>query len=280
MTLRSDSPSPVVPIRPQDCQPLIDGLQAGTAGWHEVQERLVVTVRGGRHWHTEEWRSLRARVLRDLCDQCGAEEGPLTLQHLWHPRSMDEIQSQLRAALRARVEASVPMASAGATSSRLVKHGDPRPGCPVCGGTAIRERKGLRANTVDAPRYKCESQHNRVRCGAEFDEAPIIQQLRLATTTQYALWRRVADDLFARVYRQCESELYIQSAVLALDLFLDYMSGVSACTFCKRCAFLWDEKHVRLCKRCRKNWHDRSLPVCKDCLAIARRDLAMAYADR
>jgi hypothetical protein len=36
-------------------------------------------------WHTKEWQATRKALIGDRCEQCGASEGPMVLQHHWHP---------------------------------------------------------------------------------------------------------------------------------------------------------------------------------------------------
>lgn len=45
----------------------------------------------------------------------------------------------------------------------------------------------------------------------------------------------------------------------------DYVTGKGTKTFCKRCAFLWDMKGLRLCRECGKRFHAHRHQRCFEC---------------
>ena len=46
----------------------------------------------------------------------------------------------------------------------------------------------------------------------------------------------------------------------------EYMSGEGTATFCKKCAFLWDVKEMRLCSQCQESYHPFRYKTCFNCL--------------
>ena len=48
-----------------------------------------------------------------------------------------------------------------------------------------------------------------------------------------------------------------------------YLSFADTATFCKKCAFAWDCKGLRLCTMCRSRWHSIIYPCCSTCSATA-----------
>ncbi|MDB4890470.1 MAG: hypothetical protein JWL61_2325 [Gemmatimonadetes bacterium] len=84
-TAPPSDPGTPPPITGADIPDLIAGLQAGAVDPLGVHQRIIETVRGGRLWGTPEWKELRQRLIKDACEQCRTDEGPMTLQHLWHP---------------------------------------------------------------------------------------------------------------------------------------------------------------------------------------------------
>ena len=49
------------------------------------------------------------------------------------------------------------------------------------------------------------------------------------------------------------------------------MSGEGTATFCKKCAFLWDVKEMRLCSSCEEHYHHFKYKTCFNCLPRLRK---------
>ena len=47
--------------------------------------------------------------------------------------------------------------------------------------------------------------------------------------------------------------------------FEEYLSCEKAVTFCKKCAFLWDVRGLKLCKRCKQHYHPFDFEYCFNC---------------
>jgi len=42
-------------------------------------------------WGTAQWKQMRQETLGDACEQCGATDRTLVLQHMWHPPSYAQV---------------------------------------------------------------------------------------------------------------------------------------------------------------------------------------------
>jgi hypothetical protein len=54
----------------------------------------ILYTKKTRSWHTKEWKTLRDKILKDACEQCGSTE-VLTIQHIWHPRDYKTMRSDI-----------------------------------------------------------------------------------------------------------------------------------------------------------------------------------------
>lgn len=261
---RRGEPPLAVPISMSECADLLRRLEDGTADWYDVHRRLIETLRSGRVWDTREWKELRGQLIKSECAQCGSAEGPFTLHHLLPVITLTEIARDLQTEayedFRSTMESSAEIASLG---ERLRPDGKPRLGCPFCGGTNLRERKRNRPAHASKTRYVCETQQNRLHCNREFEEAVLVQRLRVHTPAfqRYRLIRKA----FAKAYPSLEANIYRTAAIIAIEQFARYMSGADTATFCKRCAYLWDKKGMRLCQGCRDGWHTLDALQCNAC---------------
>lgn len=202
---------------------------------------------------------MRAARIGSECAQCSATDGPMILQHLRHPRSVSAQFAALRKQHRENTfEAFVADHPLDDHGTVAVPTGAPRHGCPKCGGWNISERKKL------LPRYICRSTRNRRPCLHTFDDpASVIptrpedayERTHKAFLATYVALPSTPDDATGRALaRNTLAELS------------EYLTGETALTFCRRCAFLWDKIGVRLCVQCRSAWHSIAYAQCSECL--------------
>jgi hypothetical protein len=71
-----------VTLRAAECEAVMAGLAAGTLDPQAVHERIIAAVGDRRVWQTAECKELRARLIKDACEQCGEKEGPMNLHRL------------------------------------------------------------------------------------------------------------------------------------------------------------------------------------------------------
>lgn len=262
--LRRGAPPPAAPIEPAECSEIVRALEEGSADWYDVQRRLITTLKNGRVWRTEEWKELRNRLIKDHCEQCGSAEGPFTLHHLMAPVNLTDFARQLRGELFHQVRTGLEQSGAlEGLQERLGPDGKPRLGCPFCGGTNLRERMRNRRSHATKPRFVCQTGRNYKVCKREFEEPVLLQPLRLQTPANQRY--HLVQETFAERYASAEQHLYLDAAVLAVRQFARYMAGEDTATFCRKCAYLWDEKGMRLCQTCNRGWHRLEFKRCSAC---------------
>jgi hypothetical protein len=243
------------PITAAESPDVRAAVEMGHLHWSKAASRLVAAVRGGRQWTTPEWKAVRERLIKDSCDQCGASEGPFTLQHLSHPPTITKLMGNFAVSERslawAEYKERFPIAE--------IK--EERPSCPQCGGVSIHSRLRL------TPRWKCNSQSRHRTCGHEFDEPNYVQApaRKQNSRAKEHRWKNFEQD-WQTLYEQRRDEYGRKAIVEALLRFERYMTGDDTSTFCRRCAFLWDMQGVRLCRTCLTNWHKLHLRACDACL--------------
>jgi len=69
-------------------------LERQEMSWEAALTQL--TQNPTKPWDTAEWATLRERLLVDQCQQCGSDEPPLVLQHLWHPKPFKVLYDLIR----------------------------------------------------------------------------------------------------------------------------------------------------------------------------------------
>lgn len=253
-----------IPITGADVPDLIAGLRMGAVAPLLVHQRIIATVQGGRLWGTPEWKALRERLIKSRCEQCENKEGPMTLQHLWHPVPLTEIARHLHDADKQETweRYQVEHEASDGLMDVLEPVGPERPGCPVCGGYNVTARKKV------TPRWKCHTVRDKRPCGAEFHEAIKTRATKLITA--HALRRQAFSTQYAARYRAREHAVYAEAAIIALEEHATYLSGEGTLTFCRKCAYLWDERGVRLCQGCRGAYHPHHQLHCRACATGGR----------
>ena len=221
---------------------LRDRFESGALGWEETLEALKALP---KPWATREWKAWRAEHLADACVQCGSGEGPMVLQHLRHPMSFADIrravQHQLWELASEHGDTGVPPCP---TEERQV--------CPVCASTSIRYYKTFGY-------WRCHGQAAGIKCGHEFAEPTVadVPDKGAWWEMKQAAWRAFMDTNADLVGSQALAVSFEQQA--------EYLSMAHATAFCKKCAFLWDRKGLRLCA-CGRQYHAFHNPGCRMCL--------------
>jgi hypothetical protein len=183
---------------------------------------------------------------------------------MWHPRTISDLARELRAqhkqtAFDQFVE---EKGNDGQYRDRGVPDGEPRPGCPKCGGWVLAERKRT-GRGADMLRYRCQTQRNRRYCHHEFEEAVIVQPI--AVDDGAFRMKQEFNAAYHAIYEGTSELILRTAAIQAVEDFADYMEGVDTYTFCRRCAYMWDVKGLRLCTSCHDAWHPHMMQKCKGC---------------
>ena len=205
-----------------------------------------------KSWQSEEWAQERSKLLLDKCQQCHSIEQPLVLQHLWHPMSFGQTLRRVT----------------GPDAWLNFKHWyvfsfakdllEVRNLCPDCESLNVHQLK-------TRPIWRC------YHCNGSF-ESP-AQASVFSAEGKKKISKRKAElgqkefeldrwQHFKRMYGPAYGKTTV---LMQIELSRRYLSFSDTVTFCKKCAFLWDEKGVRLCVRCGENWHSRLYNECKKC---------------
>lgn len=189
----------------------------------------------------------RQNKIRESCEQCGSSEKPLVIQHFWHPRSFGKIFRDLAGDDWINFKSSY--------NEKLAEHLKIEDDvCPRCGSANIRYQKMLGD-------WRCQT------CQDKF-KTP-IRGMVLDREGRRILSAKKRDSYECR-WRQFQNEYgpkYGKAAVLtAIGETRRYLSLENTATFCKRCAFLWDERGLRLCVRCGDAFHSVATPACRTCI--------------
>jgi hypothetical protein len=227
-------------------------LRDGVITWEEAASAITEQNKGRVHT-SDEWKELRGRLIKGQCDQCGTSEAPFTLHHLIRPATLPDISHRLFTELWSQYKAENPV--------DIADHELPSvdcPACPRCGYRTIYWRK----KTAD---WKCNRQvAGRAACGHVFNEPALVQvpdtRVRArAFDGRYAEWLVRKQEVYAEVMREAVLEW--------IDGFEKYMSGEDTATFCKRCAYMWDQKGLCLCPNCSTEYTPIGSRECPRCSA-------------
>jgi len=209
-------------------------------------------------WATKEWKEMRERRIGDRCKQCDSTDGPFVLQHFEHDYSELPSKNPVAWELMREYDKVPPRPTVQ------------RPACPQCNRRALSERKKLK------PKWRC------IGCHHEFDE-PIIVETTINNRTEKAAWVKwkkeilfPARDNFLVTHHDIVEQRYgtVLSAYKKERQTSDakYMSGEGTATFCKKCAFLWDMREMRLCSKCKTHYHLFRFENCYNCLPTWKKE--------
>ncbi|MEM1054391.1 MAG: hypothetical protein AAGI52_02600 [Bacteroidota bacterium] len=226
-----------------------DAFRKGEIGWQEAFDRLKKLP---KPWATPEWRAYRKKHIGNECEQCGADEGPLVLQHLAQPPPFNELRRAVRRHLWDE-EVRVGLLPEPQEVERDV--------CPKCTSPNIYflKREGRwRCNRTRKGRRICEYHFDT----PDKETLPDVKGNAARKQAVYEEWRARTDE---------------QVSHLAFDLSIQfherYVSMEDVVTFCKRCAFLADQLGLEPCE-CGKH-RPVGVGVC-----IHRRTSSESYAAR
>ena len=215
-------------------------------------------------WETKEWTEMRDRHIGSTCEQCESTDGPFVLQHFSHeqpePPSKYTIVWDL-------------IGEFGLMPSRPTI---PLAACPKC------KRRSLTEPKIRKPKWRC------IGCHHEFDELATVEvevdsRNGKDEYNQYIQDRRDVYTDFQITHADAVAQRY--GAALAdyekerQASYEEYVSGEGTATFCKKCAFLWDIKEMRLCSQCKTDYHPFKYRTCFNCLPTSRKEELAGYRE-
>lgn len=216
--------------------------------WQEALDRLQPLITGNKSWYTKEWKKERDSIIKNACEQCGSTKQPMVLQHLAHPMSFGQI---FRALCGKDAWPNFKKEYDYILGKDLLID---RPTCPSCGSINIHQLKTLKWSC-----YECHTKHDAPVIKPEFSKESLkeLSKRRKDQHLQNERWRAFQQQYGNMVGKQAVLEFIDQSR--------KYLSFENTATFCRKCAFAWDKKGLRLCQKCKKNWHFIYTKQCKEC---------------
>lgn len=217
-------------------------LEADEITWEAVLNHL----HGSKPWTKADWKARRATLIQEACGACDAVDGPLVLQHIWHPAPFSECCAQIQAELLPAYTKQHPLPpepgpfDPASAPPQPVQH---RGSCPKCGSINIRQLK----NGPWSCKFKASQ---RGACKHLFDTPTMIEyrkfdepgwlshlesQHRWKGTQALRAWREAFLLEHGDVIRK-------RAALISLEEHRRYVSlqPQDVVTRCKRCAFKED----------------------------------------
>ncbi len=189
-------------------------------------------------WNTKEWKEKREDTIKDHCEQCGTKEGIMVLHHLWQPPSFYDIRYEITCAL---IDEAIK-------NGKVKYPTEKRNACPQCKSLSISYRKTM------SPRWRC------IKCELTFNKPVKVDYVSNVN-------RKLT---FKRFQEENSEQINSRAELLSEENHQKYISMGGTVTFCKKCAFLWDMKHLRLCPECRTRYMKMEANRCFDCNERAR----------
>lgn len=200
-----------------------------------------------RPWKTKEWRDMRNDLIKDYCEQCGSTKEPFVLHHIkGHSYSWINKKVLIRRMFNDYLPSHVDK-----DDLKDVER------CPKCSKASLSKRK------TKYPIYRCSS------CYHEFDTPKIVSEVKKIGKERY---KKIFKDFLEEKKEEIE-ETFLKECKESQD---KYMSGEDTKTFCRKCAYLWDIKHLSLCPKCKKEYKPLRFEFCYECYKIANKDF---YSD-
>jgi hypothetical protein len=236
----------------QHAMAILEQLRASDITWS-----IALTLSGQetatKPWQTVAWKRRRDTLIGEACEQCSSASQPLVLQHMHQPRKFGDIAYAIRGEIMQRIMFEHPLTPH--SEAELAE----RQACPACKSVNITWQ-----NTLS--RWKCNHQ----RCGQVFEQPITVRALT-------AEIRRARKERGREAYQReiqplldgCKGEIMHRATLLSLEEHIRYLRCEDTVTFCKKCAFLWDKKGLRLCRRCYEHYHSFGYAVCWDCKQAA-----------
>ncbi|NCB44349.1 MAG: hypothetical protein EOM59_17280 [Clostridia bacterium] len=216
-----------------------------TIHWKDALELLTNRQ---KPWTTKEWKEKRDLLIKNYCESCGSQDGPFVLQHTIQPPKFSDIFSRIKHEYFQRY-------SEGATFKykRKITYFD-REACPFCSSVNLYFQKTKNI-------WKCNG-----KCGRTFEKPEYIQDIDPVQKKDIQEKKRAFYDLLKLEFENKYTDEIGKKAVLeSIEWHEEYMSFENTVTFCKKCAFLWDIKGVKLCPVCKEKYCSVHISMCMNC---------------
>jgi Zn finger protein HypA/HybF involved in hydrogenase expression len=207
----------------------------------------LIDMRGKRRfWDTTWWRNRRKQLIGSECQSCHTSEGPMVLQHFFHPRKISDLRHTLFMSLREKGFYLVEQKEVNLKGVGL------RDACPHCGSVNI---KYVRSEGL----YKCyfaKCKQTSKWARRVPDPKEISARKKAARSeTWHEAWNLFLAD---------ERVQFVIADVAIQDL-QRYLQFSDVKTWCRKCAFMYDRKGKVICPKCYKGYRDPHYPTCYTC---------------
>jgi hypothetical protein len=215
----------------------------------------IVDQMGSRIWKSAEWRKRRAAVIKSSCVDCGATDGPFTLQHRAQPPRPSDVL---------RKYSSDPSNPDGFPQwferdpDRRRPTEVQRAACPRCGGTNLAKYEGTRAPFFAG--WQCKTQRNRKVCGHRFTKGEAGSKMVTPRDPD------ACHDSFTRYLRSDSARRLKRVAALeVIEHYREYISLRNTATLCRACAYSADVLGGVSCCKCGKGTRSAAEIYCSAC---------------
>ncbi len=221
-------------------------LSTDVASWELALEEYKALWKRLKPWSSREWIKKRETFLGHECVQCGSHTPPFVVQHLWHPMKFDLIFKMLS-------DHEWTQFKQNYVENLAAPLREERKTCPYCGSMSLYFVDSLQLWTC----IKCKKRA----------KDPVIKKV-LTRDGGHKL-RILKQENFRKNCELFKKKQWAKNGKMALLILLEqtihYINLEGATTFCKKCAFLWDKKGLRLCQKCGSKWHMLIFPCCIPC---------------
>jgi ribosomal protein L37AE/L43A len=234
-----------------------EALRKREITYTEASERIYSSTT--KPWQTAAWKKKREELIKDECEQCGSTKAPMVLQHSWHPPSYRERIREIYEEYfnEKKITSLLPEATDDEVQSFLDEFTELKDSCPSCGMRSINKRKTL------TPTYRC------LKCNYKFDEpkmVPYNTKLRVVAPAFEKIKRTLTYKKQQEfMWNTFGEEIRTLAVLKGIEDHKRYISMNDTKTFCKRCAFLWDKKRLKVCSICKENLIRIFLHACDKC---------------
>lgn len=232
---------------------------------------------GKRSWHTKDWKSRRAEIIKDKCEICSSTE-LLTLQHLSHPKKFNEYIIEIkRSYAKNHIELNSEIDKELFTKHILDRFEYfPVPLCPNC------KSKNPNIRVRKLPKYRCAD------CKHEFEEAinySVYELIDIFYKNKDAYevndkcfvskdkWQNNHNLSYVKYWYHRKNATEINATEIEKEAFLlylnddiKYLSFEDTITACRKCATNYDLFNMELCPKCKTNYKSIEYKTCFNCL--------------
>lgn len=239
----------------QQLEMIKNALLAGQMTYEEAAD-LIYNGKNTKPWHTKEWKEIRQARLKDYCEQCKTKQEPLVLQHMRKTKPYQFfITEKYQEILVQEIDKGIDYEEIkDQVEQYLLENMEKRNVCPSCQSINIRERKTI------TPKFSC------IKCKHEFDE-PLYREdyLRGGSSVEDIINKIGEKKIREKVWDLHSEEIRTYAIIKSIEEFERYISCIDTVTFCKKCAFLWDKKGMKLCDHCKIKYHGIGRKCCQEC---------------